>query len=279
MVTGKELTDRLGMHPTSIQKQGIGAETVLDRDTLIQFLGTRRKAAGQWRAEKAALADAWYCELTGEERITTQPGYTTTVTFKAEKSLFDDDRKFTAVNALPEKREPVYPQRTTVNLTTTEPGGKIIAPDANKKAVTKTHFLRSEGFMVAMLVLAILAQVLHTSTFFYFVTPIPIDPIRIITAIVVGLAVDSAALVKTIRSGRHIYLVIFAVVHFGINMSAHFRFASRFDEIDVDTIQFWFDSALLSFAVSYAVYCYAEAFAIQKPNADSNASQTQTMDT
>jgi len=267
MVTGKELTDRLGMHPTSIQKQGIGVETVLDRDALIQFLGTRRKAAGQWRAEKAALADAWYCELTGEERITPDPEYTATMTFKAADPITS------------EKREPVYPQRTTIDLTTTEPTGKIIAPDANVKPVEKTHFLRSEGFMVAMLVLAILAQVLHTSTFFYFVTPIPIDYIRIITAIVVGLAVDSAALVKTIRSGRHIYLVIFAVVHFGINMSAHFRFASRFDEIDTATIQFWFDSALLSFAVSYAVYCYAEAFAIQKPNADSNASQTQTMDT
>lgn len=283
MVTGKELTDRLGMHPTSIQKQGIGVETVLDREALIQFLATRRKAAGQWRVEKAALADSWYCELTGEERITPDPQNTATVTFKAVEPMFQK-REYNGENliAFPitsEKRETVYPQKTTVDLTTTEPRGKIIAPDANVKPIEKIHFLRSEGFMVAMLVLAILAQVLHTSTFFYFVTPIPIDYIRIITAIVVGLAVDSAALVKTIRSGRHIYLVIFAVVHFGINMSAHFRFASRFDEIDTATIQFWFDSALLSFAVSYAVYCYAEAFAIQKPNADSNASQTQTMDT
>lgn len=282
MVTGKELTDRLGMHPTSIQKQGIGVETVLDRDALIQFLATRRKAAGQWRTEKAALADAWYCELTGEERITSDP-VASTLTFTPAEPVFQKreykDQNLIAFPTAPEKREPVYPQRTTTDLTTSEPRGEIIAPDANVKPVEKTHFLRSEGFMVAMLVLAILAQVLHTSTFFYFVTPIPIDYIRIITAIVVGLAVDSAALVKTIRSGRHIYLVIFAVVHFGINMSAHFRFASRFDEIDTATIQFWFDSALLSFAVSYAVYCYAEAFAIQKPNADSNASQTQTMDT
>lgn len=270
------------MHPTSIQKAGFGMADELDSDTLIRFLANRRKAAGAWKPEKASLADVWYCELTGAERITSETGYTTTVTFKAEKPLFDADKhgqKFTPASDLPEKREPVYPQRTTVALTTTEPGGKIVAPDANLKAETKPHFLRSEGFMVSMLVLAILAQVLHTSTFFYFVTPIPINYIRIVTAVVVGLAVDSAALVKTIRSGRHIYLVIFAVVHFGINMSAHFRFASRFDELDTSTLQFWFDSALLSFAVSYAVYCYAEAFAIQKPKTDSNASQTETMDT
>jgi len=275
-VTGKELAERLGMHPTSIQKAGFGLADELDSDTLIRFLSGRRKAAGAWRPEKAAVADAWYCELTGEERMTPYSA-------KEVEQMFGK-REFTeqespVVPVLPKKQEVAYPQRTRVNLTTTEPTGNIVAPDANLKPATKTHFLRSEGFMVAMLVLAILAQVLHTSTFFYFVTPIPIDPIRIITAIVVGLAVDSAALVKTIRSGRHIYLVIFAVVHFGINMSAHFRFASRFDEIDVDTIQFWFDSALLSFAVSYAVYCYAEAFAIQKPNTDSDAGTIQTMDT
>lgn len=275
MVTGKDIIERLGMHPTSIQSR-----KEFSRDDLVEFLSQRRKAAGAWRPEKAALADEWYCELTGAERVTSSPDYTTTVTFKSEKTLFDgnqDGQKLIGVNALPEKREPVYPQRTTMAITTTEPGGKIVAPDANLKAEPKTHFLRSEGFMVSMLVLAILAQVLHTSTFFYFVTPIPIDYIRIVTAIVVGLAVDSAALVKTIRSGRHIYLVIFAVVHFGINMSAHFRFAGRFDEIDTGTIQFWFDSALLSFAVSYAVYCYAEAFAIQKPNIDSNAGTIQTV--
>lgn len=118
--------------------------------------------------------------------------------------------------------------------------------------------------MVSMLVLAIVAQCLHTSTFFYFITPIPVDVIRFTAAVVVGLAVDSAALVKTIQSGKRIYLLVFALVHFGINMSAHFRFASRFDELDTTSFQFWIDSFILSFAVAYAVYCYAEAFAIQK---------------
>src|SRR5690606_28573858 len=102
---------------------------------------------------------------------------------------------------------PAYPQRVREHITTIEPRPKKAA-ETNVPPKPKVHFLKSEGFMVAMLVLAILAQVLHTATFFYFVTPIPVDLIRFIAAVVVGLAVDSAALVKTIQSGRRIYLVV-----------------------------------------------------------------------
>jgi len=241
-VTGKELAERLGMHPTSIQKAGIGLADELDSDTLIQFLAGRRKAAGAWRIEKAAVADAWYCELTG-----------------ATPSING------ASEIIPTLPPTVRPQRSSPPAILPTPSKEEnAAPDANLRPVTKVHFLKSEGFMVAMLVLAILAQVLHTATFFYFVTPIPVDMIRFVAAVVVGLAVDSAALVKTIQSGRRIYLIVFAIVHFGINMSAHFRFASRFEELDTAGFQFWVDSFILSFAVAYAVFCYAEAFAIQK---------------
>lgn len=241
-VTGKELAERLGMHPTSIQKAGIGLADELDSDRLIQFLAGRRKAAGAWRIEKAAVADAWYCELTG-----------------ATPSING------ASEIIPTPPPTVRPQRSSPPAILPTPAKEEnAAPDANLRPDQKQHFLKSEGFMVAMLVLAILAQVLHTATFFYFVTPIPVDMIRFVAAVVVGLAVDSAALVKTIQSGRRIYLIVFAIVHFGINMSAHFRFASRFDELDTTSFQFWIDSIILSFAVAYAVFCYAEAFAIQK---------------
>ncbi len=241
-VTGKELAERLGMHPTSIQKAGIGLADELDSDRLIQFLAGRRKAAGAWRIEKAAVADAWYRELTGA---------TPSINGTSE--------------IIPTPPPTVRPQRSSPPAILPTPAKEEnAAPDANLRPDQKQHFLKSEGFMVAMLVLAILAQVLHTATFFYFVTPIPVDMIRFVAAVVVGLAVDSAALVKTIQSGRRIYLIVFAIVHFGINMSAHFRFASRFDELDTTSFQFWIDSIILSFAVAYAVFCYAEAFAIQK---------------
>ena len=64
MATGREIANRLGMHPTSIQKAGFGLDDQLSNSTLIQFLSTRRKAAGAWKAEKAELADKWYQELT-----------------------------------------------------------------------------------------------------------------------------------------------------------------------------------------------------------------------
>ena len=261
MVTGKELAERLGMHPTSIQKAGFSMSDELDSETLIRFLADRRKAAGAWRPEKAAIADAWYCELTGSEPI-------------GCAGRFDEHTAPTerAVKPTQEKRAAPVPAKRVQSPPTYTPAMEIAAPDANLRPVTKVHFLKSEGFMVAMLVLAILAQVLHTATFFYFVTPIPVDVIRFVAAVVVGLAVDSAALVKTIQSGRRIYLIVFAIVHFGINMSAHFRFASRFEELDTAGFQFWVDSFILSFAVAYAVFCYAEAFAIQK-----NAPTVQTV--
>lgn len=261
MVTGKELAERLGMHPTSIQKAGFSMADELDSETLIRFLADRRKAAGAWRPEKAAIADAWYCELTGSEPLEV-PGASDEPIVPVERSI----------KPAQEKREAPAQAKRAAAAHTYAQAMEIVAPDANLRPAPKVHFLKSEGFMVAMLVLAILAQVLHTATFFYFVTPIPVDVIRFVAAVVVGLAVDSAALVKTIQSGRRIYLIVFAIVHFGINMSAHFRFASRFEELDTTGFQFWVDSFILSFAVAYAVFCYAEAFAIQK-----NAPTVQTV--
>jgi hypothetical protein len=73
MATAREIADRLGMHPTSIQKAGFGMDEQLSKSTLIQFLSTRRKAAGAWRADKAALANAWYEELTGDNPTESNP--------------------------------------------------------------------------------------------------------------------------------------------------------------------------------------------------------------
>ena len=246
MVTGKELVDRLGMHPTSIQKAGFGMTEELDNEKLIQFLAGRRKAAGAWRPEKAAIADAWYCELTGE-----QPS--------ASFEIIPTDGQ---ASSLPAKRtRPAKPRTEFVRATGTESGANG-AHNANLAA--SQNFLRSEGFSVTMLVIAVIAQTLHTATFFYFITPVPDSILRYATAGVVGIGVDAAALVATIQSQRRWYLWAFAFIHFGINMSAHFRFADNFGEIETDTIHFWFDSALLSGAVAFAVYCYSSVFAFKK---------------
>ena len=243
MVTGKELADRLGMHPTSIQKAGFGMAQELDSDVLIQFLSGRRKASGAWKPEKAALADAWYCELTGQ-----QPA-----------QIFDI---VPSENTHPDRR-PVPSKPRTRPLPIPEPAQPANSAPAQNLTPPK-NFLRSDGFTITMLLVAIAAQTLHTATFFYFITPVPDSILRYVTAGVVGIGVDAAALVATIQSQRRWYLWAFALIHFGINMSAHFRFAGNFAELETDTIHFWFDSALLSGAVAFAVYCYSSVFAFKK---------------
>lgn len=249
MVTGKEIAERLNAHSTSIQKAGFGMTQVVDRAALIQFLSGRRKAAGAWKPEKAALADEWYCELTGEQPMDAAPQRIKTANTSLE--VFNEGGSAVRKQAT----------LTISKPTTTIPSQKPDNPQPGENLTASRNFLRSGGFASSMLVVAIVAQTLHTATFFYFITPVPDSILRYVTAGVVGIGVDAAALVATIQSQRKWYLWVFAVIHFGINMSAHFRFADNFGDLDTTTYHFWFDSALLSGAVAFAVYCYSNVFA------------------
>lgn len=240
MTTGKDIANRLGMHPTSLQKSGIGMNVEIDKQDLIRFLGGRIKPSGAWRAEKAAAAEQWYLELTGG----------------SIPDASNDTEPHIPTLPKPEWERPLPKRRPNIPV-------QEIAPV--QKGAIETHWLRSDQTMVVMLVVATCAQILHTSSFFYFITPIPGDVFRIMTAILVGFAVDSAALIKTIRSGNRIYLVVFAVGHFFVNLSAHFRFLERTEsDIDTTTWLFFGESCLLSFLVAFAVYSYSEAFAFKK---------------
>lgn len=240
MTTGKDIANRLGMHPTSLQKSGIGLKSEVSKEDLIQFLKERIKPSGAWRAEKAEAAAAWYSEITG---------------IPAESNDVPQVRP-TPPTPAPEGERPKPKSRPTTPI-------QQIAPVQN--SAIETHWLKSDQTMVALLVIATGAQILHTSSFFYFITPIPGELFRIITAILVGFAVDSAALIKTIRSGNRIYLIIFAIGHFFVNLSAHFRFLEK-QQADIDTTTWLFfgESCLLSFLVAFAVYSYSEAFAFKK---------------
>lgn len=234
MTTGKDIANRLGMHPTSLQKAGIGMKADISRDELIRFLEGRVKPSGAWKGEKAAAAAEWLSEITG---------------IPAESP----DKPIPAPPLpMPQRPSPPKPRPTSP-----------IAPVQN--SAIETHWLKSDQTMVTLLVIATGAQILHTSSFFYFITPIPGEIFRIITAILVGFAVDSAALIKTIRSGNRIYLIIFAIGHFFVNLSAHFRFLEK-QQADIDTTTWLFfgESCLLSFLVAFAVYSYSEAFAFKK---------------
>lgn len=254
MVTVKEIVKRLGMHPTSIQKLGKTMSDELTQEELIQFLAERRKPAGAWRPEKAAIADAWYCELTGEVPIV-YPG-------NGDIQITASPSNEPIVIVLPDKTPATHTPRKRPDPTHTKDGNENGALGAN--LTPSKNWLRSDTFTIVMLLVAIVAQTLHTATFFYFITPVPDSILRYVTAGVVGIGVDAAALVATIQSQRKWYLWTFALIHFGINMSAHFRFADNYGEIDTSTIHFWFDSALLSGAVAFAVYCYSSVFAFKK---------------
>jgi hypothetical protein len=236
MTTGKDIANRLGMHPTSLQKAGIGMAIEIQDTELIRFLESRIKPSGAWRPEKAAVAAQWYSELTG-----------------ASLPAPSQDHE-------PNAKE----QLTQIPARPRKPRQQIEFSPVQNGAI-ETHWLRSDATMVALLVVATGAQILHTSSFFYFITPIPGEVFRIVTAILVGFAVDSAALIKTIRSGNRIYLIIFAIGHFFVNLSAHFRFLERTEsDIDTTTWLFFGESCLLSFLVAFAVYSYSEAFAFKK---------------
>lgn len=233
MTTGKDISNRLGMHPTSLQKAGIGMKADISRDELIRFLESRVKPSGAWKMEKASAAADWLFEITG---------------------ILDGYDKPMPVPPLSTPHRPSPPKPRPISP---------IAPVQN--SAIETHWLKRDETMVVLLVIATGAQILHTSSFFYFITPIPGEIFRIITAILVGFAVDSAALIKTIRSGNRIYLIIFAVGHFFVNLSAHFRFLEK-QQADIDTTTWLFfgESCLLSFLVAFAVYSYSEAFAFKK---------------
>lgn len=240
MVTGKDIANRLGMHPTSLQKSGIGMNDSVEKQDLIQFLGGRMKPAGAWKAEKAMAAEQWYLELTGGS----MPDASNDVPARPIPPM-----------PVPEGERPQSKPRV-------RPMPQI-APVQN--GAIETHWLKSDQTMVVLLVIATGAQILHTSSFFYFITPIPGELFRIVTAVLVGFAVDSAALIKTIRSGNRIYLIIFAIGHFFVNLSAHFRFLEKHQaDIDTTTWLFFGESCLLSFLVAFAVYSYSEAFAFKK---------------
>lgn len=230
------------MHPTSIQSR-----KEFDREELIRFLAERRKPAGAWRPEKAALADAWYCELTGDTPLPTE----------SAKPRSDES------GIIPKPPPAAPPQKPSPPSTLPKPANTEKAPQ-NANLGASQNFLRSGGFAASMLIIAIVAQTLHTATFFYFITPVPDSILRYLTAAVVGIGVDAAALVATIQSQKKWYLWAFAGIHFGINMSAHFRFADNFGDLDTTTYHFWFDSALLSGAVAFAVYCYSNVFVFKK---------------
>lgn len=238
------------MHPTSLETKDRNRE--FSNEELISFLEPRRKSGGAWRKDKAAAADKWYCELTGAEPLPQNGDVEITMRHDIEPTNI----------VLRESEMPTRKERTRIPATNTKAETENVAPDAN--LTPPKNFLRSDGFTIVMLLIAIVAQTLHTATFFYFITPVPDSILRYVTAGVVGIGVDAAALVATIQSQRRWYLWAFALIHFGINMSAHFRFADNFGEIETGTIHFWFDSALLSGAVAFAVYCYSSVFAFKK---------------
>ena len=248
MTTGKEISQRLGMHPTSLQKAGIRMAAAIDRQDLILFLEGRVNPAGAWKSEKAASAAEWYKELTGEDISTAGV----------------DDQQY-LVTGYPSVKPLPQPIPKPAPSPKPQPKhGTDKSPVPMPETIAK-HWIKSDATMVVLLLIATGAQILHTSSFFYFITPIPGDVFRIATAILVGFAVDSAALIKTIRSGNRIYLLIFGIGHFFVNLSAHFRFIEKAEtDIDTTTYLFFAESCLLSFLVAFAVYSYSEAFAFKK---------------
>jgi len=71
---------------------------------------------------------------------------------------------------------------------------------------------------------AMIGQMAHTSWVFYRNIPEeqPLE-LRVILAIVCAIGVDCTALVMTVKRGGIRYLITFALIHFAVNLTAHFQ--------------------------------------------------------
>ena len=95
---------------------------------------------------------------------------------------------------------------------------------AQTRATFDGHFLRTDGFLFVTLCAAMIGQMAHTSWVFYRNIPEeqPIE-LRVILAIVCAIGVDCTALVMTVKRGGIRYLITFALIHFAVNLTAHFQ--------------------------------------------------------
>lgn len=95
---------------------------------------------------------------------------------------------------------------------------------AQTRATFDGHFLRTDAFLFVTLCAAMIGQMAHTSWVFYRNIPEeqPLE-LRVILAIVCAIGVDCTALVMTVKRGGMGYLITFALIHFAINLTAHFQ--------------------------------------------------------
>ena len=95
---------------------------------------------------------------------------------------------------------------------------------AQTRATFDGHFLRTDGFLFVTLCAAMIGQMAHTSWVFYRNIPEeqPLE-LRVILAIVCAIGVDCTALVMTVKRGGIRYLITFALIHFAVNLTAHFQ--------------------------------------------------------
>jgi len=95
---------------------------------------------------------------------------------------------------------------------------------AQTRATFDGHFLRTDGFLFVTLCAAMIGQMAHTSWVFYRNIPEeqPLE-LRVILAIVCAIGVDCTALVMTVKRGGIGYLITFALIHFAVNLTAHFQ--------------------------------------------------------
>lgn len=133
--------------------------------------------------------------------------------------------------------------------------------ERTSKAVgsVRTNFLRSDAFLIVVMIITMLSQMIHTAGFFYLNSPLEDKRGSIVLAALFALGADCTALVMTIRKGGLFYLWAFAIIHFLMNVALHAQVhAFDFSLAGVISVGGY---ALLSFVIAFSNFSYTELFA------------------
>lgn len=117
------------------------------------------------------------------------------------------------------------------------------------------RFFRSDTFLFVVFMGAMIWQVLNTKEVVLWAD----KESNFAEALLYAGSIQFTALLMTLHRGGRVYLLIFAVLEFGVNMIHYRPWDKEGTGIDV-----WVIDILLSFAIAFSIYSYSEIFTTKR---------------
>jgi hypothetical protein len=189
MVQISELRERLGLHASTLQKQGYSLTGTMSKDEAENYLSKRTKASGRWTVGQAAEAAKMLAEITGE--------------------------------SVPETSKPEIVERKPKAEMKTKAKTKQETKQIESVISIVARFVSGNDALFLTVIIGFVAQTLHT---FRFATLCLGGAFA--ESLFIALAVDLTALTLTIRTRNAWYLVAFAAVHSLLNLTYYYNTTS-----------------------------------------------------